>query len=61
VWWLKPLISALRRRQRQVDLCKFEASLSYKASSRIARAYREILSWKKIVPKQAGTWDKVSC
>jgi hypothetical protein len=26
------------RRQRQVDLCKFKASLVYRASSRIAKA-----------------------
>jgi hypothetical protein len=31
-----PLIPALRR-QRQVDLCEFEASLVYTASSRTAR------------------------
>ena len=32
-----PLIPALRR-QRQVDLCEFEASLVYEASSRTVRA-----------------------
>ena len=32
-----PLIPALGR-QRQIDLCEFEASLVYKASSRTARA-----------------------
>ena len=32
-----PLIPALRR-QRQADLCEFEASLVYIASSRTARA-----------------------
>jgi hypothetical protein len=31
-----PLIPALRR-QRQVDLCKFKASMVYRASSRTAR------------------------
>ena len=31
-----PLISAFRR-QRQADLCEFEASLVYRASSRTAR------------------------
>jgi hypothetical protein len=36
-WWYMPLIVALRR-QRQVDLCEFEASLAYKVSSRMARA-----------------------
>ena len=32
-----PLIPVLRR-QRQVDICKFKASLVYKVSSRTARA-----------------------
>jgi hypothetical protein len=36
-WWHKPLIPALGR-QRQSDLCEFEASLVYRVSSRIARA-----------------------
>ena len=36
-WWFKPLIPKLKR-QRQVDLCEFEASLVYKSSSRTARA-----------------------
>ena len=34
------LILALRR-QKQVDLCEFEASLTYKVSSRTARAVTE--------------------
>ena len=39
-----PLISALRR-QREVDLYEFKASLVYKVSSRAAKAlYKEILS-----------------
>ena len=33
-WWRMPLIPG---RQRQVDLCEFEASLFYRASSRTAR------------------------
>ena len=33
MWWLTPLIPALRR-QRQADLCEFKASLVYRASSR---------------------------
>jgi hypothetical protein len=36
-WWCTPLIPALGR-QRQVDLCEFEASLLYKVSYRTARA-----------------------
>ena len=35
-WWLTPLVPALRR-QRQVDLWEFEASLVYKANSKTAR------------------------
>jgi hypothetical protein len=34
-WW--PFIPALRR-QRQTDLCEFNASLVYRANSRAARA-----------------------
>ena len=37
MWWCIPLIPELQR-QRQVDLCEFETSLVYRASSRIARA-----------------------
>ena len=33
-WWRTPLIPALGR-QRQVDLCEFEASLVSRASARI--------------------------
>ena len=32
MWWRRPLIPALRR-QRQADLCEFEASLVYRVSS----------------------------
>ena len=35
-WWRIPLISALGR-QKQVDLCEFEASLAYRVSSRTVR------------------------
>lgn len=35
-WWHMPLSPALEM-QRQVDLCKFEASLVYRSSSNIAR------------------------
>ena len=44
-WWCTLLIPALRR-QRQVDLCKFEASLIYKASFRTVRAIQRNLSQK---------------
>jgi hypothetical protein len=36
-WWYRLLMPALRR-QKQVDLCEFKASLVYRESSRIARA-----------------------
>ena len=35
------------RRQRQVDICEFEASLVYKASSRTARTVRNPVSKNK--------------
>jgi hypothetical protein len=37
VWWCTPLTPVLGR-QRQVDLCEFEANLVYVVSSRTARA-----------------------
>jgi hypothetical protein len=37
LWWRTPLIPATWR-QRQVDLCEFEAILVYIVSSRTARA-----------------------
>jgi hypothetical protein len=36
-----------RWRQRQVDLCEFEASLVYRASSRIAKATQRNLVWSR--------------
>ena len=45
-WWCTPLIPALWR-QMQVDLNEFEASLVYKASSRIARATQKNPGSKK--------------
>ena len=40
VWLCRPLIPALRR-QRQVDLCDFKASLVYIASSRQVRTTQQ--------------------
>ncbi|XP_040604768.1 N-acetylglucosaminyl-phosphatidylinositol de-N-acetylase isoform X2 [Mesocricetus auratus] len=48
-WWLTPLIPTLRR-QRQVDLWKFETSLNYQASSRTASKATE----KPCLEKQAN-------
>jgi len=45
-WGPKPLIPALRK-QRQADLCEFEASLHYKASCGTARALTQINSVSK--------------
>jgi hypothetical protein len=36
-WWHMPLVLALRR-QKQMDLCEFQAILVYKGSSRVVRA-----------------------
>ena len=46
-WWRTPLIPALGR-QRQADLCEFEASLVYKSKfqDRHSKSYRETLSRK---------------
>jgi hypothetical protein len=55
-WWPMPLISALRR-QRQVDLIEFEASLVYRVSSRTARATQRNPVSKKLktlIPAQTG-------
>ena len=47
-WWHRSLVPALRR-QRQTDLCEFEASLAYKVSSRTARTVtqKNLVSKKK--------------
>ena len=46
-WRRTPLVPALGR-QRQVDLCQFEASLIYRGSSRTARAtQRNLVSKNK--------------
>jgi hypothetical protein len=59
MWGCTPLTPALRR-QRQVDLCGFEASLVYRASSRTARAtQRNPLLKKKerIYFRSSEYWD----
>ena len=53
-----PLIPALGR-QRQEDLCEFEASLAYRGSSRTARAVTQRNSVLK-KPKQNKTKTKIS-
>ena len=45
LWGCTPLIPALGR-QRQADLCEFEASLVYRESSRTARAEKSCLKSK---------------
>ena len=46
-WWRTPLILALGR-QRQVDLCEFEASLVYRVSSSMVKAeYKKTVFKKK--------------
>ena len=52
-WWRMSLIPALRR-QRQVDLSEFEASLVYKMSSRIAKT----VSQRNLVPKKHKKREK---
>jgi hypothetical protein len=49
--WCIPLIPALRR-ERQVDLCEFKASLVYKASPRTAKIYTKKPYLKKTTNKQ---------
>ena len=46
-WWRMPLIPALGR-QRQVNLCEFEASLVYRESFRTPRATERNPGLKKI-------------
>ena len=54
-----PLIPAVRR-QRQVDVCEFEASLVYRVSSRTARATeRNPVLKKKTKPNQNKTKIKM--
>ena len=50
-WWLTSLIPALGR-QREADLCEFEASLVYRISSRTASKTRETLFQKTMKQKQ---------
>ena len=51
-----PVIPALRR-QRQVDLCKFKASLVYSASSRTARTVTQTKPVSKNKMKTNKTSD----
>ena len=46
---VQPLIPALRR-QRQADLCEFDASLVYRAASRTVRATQR----KPVLKNQSG-------
>jgi hypothetical protein len=41
------MVNSDKRRQKQVDLCEFEASLVYRMSSRTARATERNPVWKK--------------
>jgi hypothetical protein len=54
-----PLIPAVRR-QRQVDVCEFEASLVYRVSSRTARATERNPVLKK-KQNQTRTKQKLKC
>jgi hypothetical protein len=51
------LVPALRR-QRQMDLCEFEANLVYRVSSRTARA---TLEHRKPVSKKKGVEGGLHC
>jgi hypothetical protein len=54
-WWHMRLVPALRR-QRQVDLCEFEANLIHKVGPGQPRlSYRETLSQKQSKTKQNKT------
>lgn len=53
-----PLITALRR-QRQKDVCEFEASLVCRASSRTARAAQRNPVSKTIKKKKKKRWKAI--
>jgi hypothetical protein len=58
MWWPTPSIPALWK-QRQEDLCEFEASLVYKESSRTARTVTQrnpVLEKKIKTNKQSRAW-----
>lgn len=57
-WWDTPLMAASGR-QRQVELCEFEASLTYRVNSRTARAtQRDSVSQNKTPSTQTNKSQK---
>jgi len=58
-WWFRPLTLALRR-QRQVNLCEFKASLVYRMSSKTARETLLSLKNKNKTKQNKTTTKKAS-
>ena len=57
MWWRTPLIPAPRK-QRQMDVCEFEASLFYRVSSRTAKnTYRDAVSKQNKTKEKKGEKD----